>query len=131
MNTFIQSIIDKKYDVSKNILEETLNSIIERKMYEMKKQIAAKMCEEEQELDEGRINIVRIRIRGGKVQRRKKVSNVSGMTIRSGRLTRMSVAERRKRRLGAKRAKLKRRSKMAIALRRRKLSLMKRKRLGA
>lgn len=84
----------------------------------------------EEELDEARINIIKARIRGGKVQRRKKVSNVPGMTLRGGQLKRMSPAERRKRKLGAKRAKIKRKSKMSRTLMKRKRSLMKRKALG-
>lgn len=81
-------------------------------------------------LDEARINLVKARIRGGVVQRRKKVSNVPGMTIRGGQLKRMSAAERRRRKLGAKKAQLKTRGKQIQIQRNRKLSLMKRKRLG-
>lgn len=81
-------------------------------------------------LEEARINLVKARIRGGVVQRRKKVSNVPGMTIRGGQLKRMSAAERRRRKLGAKKAQLKTRGKQVQIQRNRKLSLMKRKRLG-
>lgn len=83
-----------------------------------------------EELDEARINIVKARIRGGKVQRRKKVSNVPGMTMRGGQLKRMSAAERRRRKMGARRGKIKRMSKMSRALMKRKRSLQKRKSLG-
>lgn len=86
--------------------------------------------EESENLDEARIKIVKARIRGGKIQRRKKVSNVPGMTIRSGKLQRMSPAERRRRKLGAKRAVRKRMPKMNRALMKRKRSLNKRKALG-
>lgn len=85
---------------------------------------------EESELDEARINIIKARIRGGKVQRRKKVSNVPGMTLRSGRLIRMSPAERRRRRLGQKRGKIKRRMKLGRTLVKRQRSLRKRQSLG-
>ena len=81
-------------------------------------------------VSEARINIIKARIRGGKIQRRKKVSNVPGMTLRGGQLKRMSAAERRARKLGAKRAKLKTRGKQAQILRKRKVSLQKRQRLG-
>ena len=81
-------------------------------------------------LEEARINIVKARIRGGVVQRRKRVSSVPGKTIRGGQLKRMSAAERRRRKLGAKKAKLKTRGKQVQIQRNRKLSLMKRKRLG-
>lgn len=86
--------------------------------------------EESEELDEARINIVQSRIRGGKIQRRKKVSNVPGMTIRGGKLTRMSPAERRRRKLGQRKGKIKRRAKMARALMKRRRSLQRRKSLG-
>lgn len=77
-----------------------------------------------------RIKIVKFRIRNGKIQRRKKVSNVAGYTFRGGKLKRMSPTERRKRRLGQKRAKIKKRAKMARILMKRKRTMLKRKRLG-
>ena len=86
--------------------------------------------EESEELDEARINIIKARIRGGKVQRRKKVSNVPGMTLRGGTLKRMSAAERRRRKMGARKGKVKRRAKMTRILMKRKRSLQKRKSLG-
>ena len=86
--------------------------------------------EKEETLDEAQVSLVKLRIRGGKVQRRKKVSNVPGMTLRGGKLTRMSPAERRRRKLGAVKAARKTRSKKSQILRKRKLSLMKRSRLG-
>ena len=86
--------------------------------------------EENEELDEARIKIVKARIRGGKIQRRKKVSNVPGMTLRGGKLTRMSPAERRRRKMGQRKGKMKRRAKMARTLMKRKRSLQKRRSLG-
>lgn len=61
----------------------------------------------------GRLKIIRIRIRNGKVQRRKKLSAVKGYTTRGGRIIRMTATERRHRKLGARRARIKRRSKRA------------------
>ena len=84
----------------------------------------------EEELDEARIKIVKARIRGGKIQRRKKVSNVPGMTFRGGKLTRMSPAERRRRKMGQRKGKMKRKSKMARTLMKRRRSLQKRRTLG-
>ena len=78
----------------------------------------------------GRKKIIRARVRGGKVQRRKVVSAVKGYTIRSGKLIRMSPAERRRRKLGQRKGKLKRKAKLARALIKRKRSLIKRKSLG-
>lgn len=86
--------------------------------------------EEEQLVEAARIKIVKLRIRGGKIQRRKKVSNIPGFTLRGGKMTRMSPTERRKRKLGAKRAKIKRRAKKVQMLMKRKRSMLKRQRLG-
>jgi hypothetical protein len=86
--------------------------------------------EEDEQLDEARINIVKARIRGGKVQRRKKVSNVPGMTMRGGQLKRMSAAERRRRKMGQRKGKMKRKAKMTRSLMKRKRSLQKRRSLG-
>jgi hypothetical protein len=85
---------------------------------------------EEEALEEARINIVKARIRGGKIQRRKKVSNVPGMTLRSGKLKRMTPAERRNRKMGQRRGKIKRKAKMNRAIMKRQRSLRKRKALG-
>jgi hypothetical protein len=84
----------------------------------------------ERELHEARVKIVKARIRNGKVQRRKKVSNVKGYTMRGGKLTRMTPAERRRRKLGQKRGKIKRRAKMSRTRQKRKVALRKRKMLG-
>ena len=78
----------------------------------------------------GRKKLVRARVRGGKVQRRKVFSAVKGYTIRGGRLIRMAAGERLKRKMAARRAKIKRRAKMARALIKRKRSLRKRASLG-
>jgi len=91
--------------------------------------------EEVEALDEavqhsGRLNIIKARIRKGKVQRRKKVSAVAGYTLRGGKLTRMTPTERRKRRLGQRRGKIKRRRQMSRTLIKRKRSLVKRKAIG-
>jgi hypothetical protein len=138
MNKLVEQIINKDYRSAELSLEESFQNIMERKLLEVKKRVAASMCSEDEELDEdldeeldeARINIVKARIRGGKIQRRKRVSNVPGMTLRGGKLTRMSPTERRKRKLGARKAARKSRGKKSQMLRKRKLSLMKRSRLG-
>lgn len=84
----------------------------------------------EDEIEEARIKIVKARIRGGKVQRRKKVSNVAGYTLRGGQLKRMSPMERRRRKLGQRKGKIKRKAKLQRALMKRKRSLMRRKSIG-
>ena len=85
---------------------------------------------EEQLLEAARVKVIKLRIRNGQVERRKRVSNVPGFTLRSGKLKRMSPTERRRRKLGAKRAKIKKRAKMQQILRKRARSIQKRKRLG-
>lgn len=78
----------------------------------------------------GRKKLIKARVRGGKVQRRKVVSAVKGYTIRGGKLTRMTSAERLRRRISQRKAKVKRRAKMARAMIRRKRSLRRRQSLG-
>ena len=78
----------------------------------------------------GRKKLVRARVRGGKIQRRKMVSAVKGYTIRGGKLVRMPATERLKRKISARKAKMKRRAKLARALIKRKRSLRKRAALG-
>lgn len=172
-NTSIVSHIrEKNFDAAGIMIAEELETILERKMCEMKKMIGAKkehltelphelrmdrlkkdVLEEKDDDEEdvedeanekdnsedgkkadineaARVLIVKARIRNGKIQRRKKVSNIAGMTMRGGKLKRMTASERRKRKLGAKRAARKSRAKKSQMLRKRKLSLMKRQRLG-
>jgi len=85
---------------------------------------------EEEQLDEARFKIVKARIRGGKIQRRKKISNVPGYRMQGSTLQRMSPAERRRRKMGARRAKIKRRTKMTRTLMKRQRSIRRRKALG-
>ena len=161
MKNIVQLIRERKFTEAEEQIDIAVPLIMEKKIFEIKKAVAAKMCEQmgiktasekvrsgimenekedsedekeddddEKELDEARINIVRARVRGGKVQRRKKVSNVPGMTLRGGTLKRMSAAERRRRKMGARRGKVKRRAKLSRSLMKRKRSLQKRKSLG-
>ena len=88
------------------------------------------MNQEEQLGEAARVQVVKLRIRNGQVQRRKKVSNIPGMILRGGKLKKMSVIERRNRKMGAKIGKIKRRAKLQQAIRKRAKSLQKRKRLG-
>ena len=89
-----------------------------------------------EQLDEApRFKIVKVRIRKGKVQRRKKISNVKGYTFRKkgsgpSKLTRMSARERMNRKRSQRRGKLKRRTKLARFRVRLKRSLMRRKAMG-
>lgn len=77
-----------------------------------------------------RIKIVRVRIRGGKIQRRKKVSNVKGYKLKGTKLIRMSSQERMHRKMAARKAKVKRRAKMARSLMKRKRTMKRRHAMG-
>ena len=77
-----------------------------------------------------RIKRIRVRIRGGKVQRNVKKSGIKGYTLRGGRLVRMSVQEKLHRKRGARKGKIKRRAKMARALMKRRRSLRRLASLG-
>ena len=126
-----------------NVKEEIirrLNELASHKLDLFKKALAVEapfeLEEETEQLDEGnvirqgRTKIVKARVRGGKVQRRKKLSAVKGYTIRGGKLKRMSMQERIRRKRGQRRGKVKRKAKMARALMRRKRSMRKRASLG-
>jgi hypothetical protein len=194
MKNLISHIYNKNYDQANQSLSESVMLIMEKKLFEIKKRVAAKMCEQmgilgptraeklrsdvleaidpeertevsvekgtpkqkpgsthykttpsnetivpknnlkeeetEEQLDEARVKIIKARIRGGKIQRRKKVSNVEGYKVQGGQLKRMSPTERRHRKLGQKRGKMKRRAKMTRTLMKRQKSLRKRKSLG-
>jgi hypothetical protein len=115
-------------------VKEKLNEIAALKLERMKTFVATA---EQVELEEasnvqkmGRKKLIRARVRGGKVQRRKVVSAVKGYTVRGGTLTRMSSAERLKRKISQRKAKIKRKAKAARALMKRKRSLRKRAALG-
>jgi anti-sigma28 factor (negative regulator of flagellin synthesis) len=106
------------------------NGVLEDKEEPKVAQSTEQEVSEDTELQEGRIRLIKARIRGGKLQRKKLVSNVQGFTLRAGKLTKMSPAERRHRKLGAMKAARKTKLKKSTSLRKRKMSLMKRKRSG-
>ena len=82
-------------------------------------------------LSEGpRIKRIRVRIRGGKVQRNVKKSGIKGYTFRGGRLLRMSTQEKMHRKRGARRGKIKRRAKLARSIMKRARSLRRLKSMG-
>ena len=140
MKTYVSSIFSNNLFEAKRILHERINEIVKEKLEELKLEIASEPYDiDEEELDEldegnvqkmGRVKLVKIRIRKGKVQRRKKLSTVKGYTIRGGKVTRMPQSERLHRRMAQRRAKLKRRGKLGLALRKRKMSIRKRGAMG-
>ena len=120
---------------ARKLIDERIKELFEEKLEIIKLRIvaeeSAKLNLDEANIQKmGRTKIIRVRIRAGKVQRRKKFSTVPGYTIRGGRLVRMSSQERRHRKMGARRAKINLRSKKNQILRKRKISLRKRKAMG-
>jgi hypothetical protein len=132
MKDIVEKILSNKLIDAQSLLEDKIYEILEDKLTEIKARMALEMFD----LDEGNIQkmgrtkLVKVRIRGGKVQRRKKVSGVKGYTMRGGRMIRMSAQERRNRKMAARRSKFKRRAKLGQALRKRKMSLRRRGSLG-
>lgn len=131
VNCFLSGDLDE----ARKLIDERIKELFEQKLEIIKERIVKEESEKlgltEANIQKmGRTKLVRIRIRAGKVQRRKKFSTVPGYTIRGGKLVRMSSQERRHRKMGARRAKVKLRSKRNQILRKRKISLRKRKAMG-
>jgi len=132
MKDFVSKLLANKLVEAREILEEKLDELIEERLTEEKAKIALEMFDlEEGNIQKmGRTKLVRVRIRKGKVQRRSKVSAVPGYTMRGGKMIRMSSAERRNRKMAARKSKFKRRAKLGQALRKRKMSLRRRSSMG-
>jgi hypothetical protein len=140
----VESIFTENFNDASENLSESFVEILKQKLAEAKKIVAAKYdvaelaeaLQTDEQIDEsnivrmGRMKMIRARIRSGKVQRRVKKSAIPGMRVASGKLVRMTPTEKRKRQIGARRAKIKRRAKLARALMKRRRSLMKRKAMG-
>jgi len=134
------SIINDDYSGAKALLEARIEEIFYEKLEEIRERLVFEIYGDyEESLDEsalhniqkiGRAKLIKLRVRGGKVQRRKKLSDVKGYTLRGGQMVRMSTTERRNRKMGARKAKIKRRTKINQILRKRKISLRKRRNIG-
>lgn len=137
MKNFIDALLSNNLIEAKKILDERLDELADDALTDVKEDMASEMFDIDlDELEEanimkmGRTKLIRVRIRGGKVQRRKKLSAVKGYTTRGGKLIRMSPVERRNRKMAARRSKFKRRAKLRQALRKRKMSLRRRSAMG-
>jgi hypothetical protein len=132
MKDFVSKLLAGSLVEARKMLEDKLDELIEERLTEEKAKLALEMFDlEEGNIQRmGRMKLVRVRIRKGKVQRRKKVSAVKGFTMRGGRMIRMSPMERRHRKMAARRSKFKRRAKLGQALRKRKMSLRRRNSMG-
>lgn len=132
-HNLIKSIRTKKLLEAKNqifeAIQEKVDVLIEDKIRWMQAETILS-DEERVVLDEARFRIVPVRIRRGKIQRRKKVSTLAGFTFRSGRLIKMSPKERRNRRLSQRRGKIKRKSKINKSNAKRKRSMRRLRAMG-
>jgi len=134
MKDFLLSLLDNNPAKAKSVLENRIKALVAEKLNQVKLQMSAEyfgnLVEAANIMKMGRLKMTKVRIRKGKIQRRKKVSAVKGYTIRGGKLTRMSPLERRHRKMAAIRTKSKRRGKLKQMLRKRSISLRKRGAMG-
>jgi hypothetical protein len=143
MKDFVSKLLSNHILEARNTLENRLEELIELKLEEAKLNLVEKIYGNvEHELfvestigqsnviKTGRTRIVKVRVRKGKIQRRKKFSTVKGYTIRGGQMVRMMPSERRHRKIAALRSRFKRKAKSKIAQRRRIISLTKRGSMG-
>jgi hypothetical protein len=137
MRSLIDAILSNDLLEAKKILDERLDELADDALTDVKDDMALEMFDVDlDELEEGNImkmgrtKMIRVRIRGGKIQRRKKLSAVQGYTTRGGKLVRMSPVERRNRKMASRRSKFKRRAKLRQSLRKRKISLRRRSAMG-
>lgn len=136
MIKLVEAILSGNLVLARELLSTRLDEIFEEKLEQFKLRIVAEDYDSDSELSEanvmkmGRTKLVRLRIRKGKVQRRKKFSTVKGYTLRGGKMVRMSPLERMHRKRGARRTKIKLRAKKNIILRKRNISLRKRRAMG-
>jgi hypothetical protein len=132
MNDFVSKLLAGSLVEARELLEDKLDELIEERLTEEKAKMALEMFDlEEGNIQKmGRMKLVRVRIRKGKIQRRRKVSGVKGFTYRGGKMIRMSPMERRNRKMAARKSKFKRRAKLGQALRKRKMSLRRRSSMG-
>ena len=132
----VDAILSGNLVEARELFAERINQIFEEKLHNLKLRTVAEDYDPDLFLPEanimrmGRTKLVRLRIRKGKVQRRKKFSAVKGYTIRGGRMVRMSSLERMHRKRGARRAKIKIKTKRNQILRKRRMSLRKRRAMG-
>ena len=133
MSRFVSKLLSNNLVEARNELEDKLKKLVAEKLNQFKLRLTAEMYDVVNEgnvLRMGRTKLVRVRIRKGKIQRRKKLSAVKGYTIRGGKMTRMMPLERRNRKMAARRSKFKRRAKLRQSLRKRRMSLRKRTAMG-
>lgn len=134
----IENILNNNYHQVKKDIFSSLNCILEKKLFSLKKVVAENFVEEceEETIEEanvqrqGRLKLIRVRIRGGKVQRRVKKSAVRGFTLKAGKLKRITAQQRLRMSRIQKRAAVKRRAKIRTTIMKRKRSIRRLRAMG-
>lgn len=131
MSKLVENILAGNYKKAGEIFNKKARKLVEQKLNQLAESVVSELygsLDESHNVQKlGRVKFVRARVRHGEVQRKKKFSNVSGYTIRSGRLRRLSSQEKQHRKIAATRAKSKRKAHLRQALIKRKISLRKRR----
>jgi hypothetical protein len=83
MKDFVSKLLAGSLVEARELLEDKLDGLIEERLTEEKAKLALEMFDlEEGNIQRmGRMKLVRVRIRKGKVQRRRKVSAVKGFIL--------------------------------------------------
>jgi hypothetical protein len=132
----IDDILNGRIIELKNVISKRLEEIAQKKIEQLKQSLAAEIfgdvLVEANVRKLGRQKIYNIRIRRGKILRRHKQSALKGWTLRgkNKKMTRMTMAERLRRRLSQRRGKIKRKAKKSIALRKRRIVMRKLRAMG-
>jgi hypothetical protein len=111
-----ESLVKGDTAKAQTLIKEWLEGKADIKLEEMKNQVAEEMLPEA-----NRFKIVKVRVRYGKIQRRRRVSQIKGWRVQgrtkngtdTRRLVRMTSREKIRRKIGARRAKYKRRAKLS------------------
>jgi hypothetical protein len=138
MKDFVSKLLNGNVLEAKEILQKKLDELADEKLTHRKAEIALSMfdvLDEANVVKTGRTKVIKVRFRRNAkgrivVQRRKKLSAVKGYTTRGGKLVRMSPAERRNRKLAARKSKFKRRAKLRQSIRKRTMTMRRRSSMG-
>ncbi len=133
----VESILKQQFIGLKEEIYKKLEAIREQKLVQLKRRLGAILSEairrtinEADVVRQGRIKLIRRRIRKGKLQRNIRKSAVKGFTLQRGKLKRIPAARRIHMRIVQRRAERKRKQHLQSSLRKRKISLRKRKAMG-
>jgi hypothetical protein len=146
MKDFVSKILSNDILEARSVLEDEIINLIDEKLNQIKLRLVSEMYKtvgvdvdfvtennSKTVTNYGKTRLIRVRIRKGKIQRRKKFSNLKGYTIRGAadpKVVRMSPLEHRHRIVSARRASFKRLTKLSQTLVKRQRSLRKRKAMG-